>query len=390
MHLSPKLAAKIFTEVQQVIKEDLILVDTNGVIIFSTQPNRIGSFHEGAAIVVKTKQKLYIDQEKARILKGVKAGINMPIKFQKEVIGVIGITGEPAQVEPFAEIVRRLTELIIQEAYYTERNEWETRGIESYLYEWINASSVEKEFLERGLMLGIPVYDQHICLLFHTELEMFHHYDVHLFQKEMIDLFYTIFDKEHHFIARFGQERFFVLKKMETPLNKRYLKQQLHELKHYFENKYHRSFAIGIGKTVCQQVIQKSFQEANKALKVAQLLKTIVFYEDLILEIILEEVPKEVQEDFLKRTVHMLKNDQILIETLQFYMANNLSIKDTAEEMNIHINTLHYRLNKIEQLTGIHPKTTEGIVIFYIALKYLNSLGGGRFDQRFSMNKSPF
>lgn len=86
MQLSPKLAAKIISEVQDVVKEDIILVDINGIIISSTDESRIGSFHEGATIVIKSKQKLYIDQIKAQVLKGVKAGINMPIMFHNKVI----------------------------------------------------------------------------------------------------------------------------------------------------------------------------------------------------------------------------------------------------------------------------------------------------------------
>jgi carbohydrate diacid regulator len=374
LQLSPKLAAKIISEVQDVVKEDIILVDINGIIISSTDESRIGSFHEGATIVIKSKQKLYIDQIKAQVLKGVKAGINMPIMFHKKVIGVIGITGEPKQVEPYADLIRRMTELIIQEAYYTERNEWEIRGIESYLYEWINASSVDKDFLERGFMLGIPVYDTHVCTLMELEIHTLNNYDIHRIQKEIIELFYSIFGKEKHFIVRWGQERFLVLKKMDASYKQNYFYSQLNDLKKRFENRYKSTLAIGIGKTACKHMINKSFKEAQKALKVARKNKGIVFYEDLILEIILDDIPTEMQKDFLKQTIHMMEKDQILIETLQHYMNNNQSIKRTAEEMNIHINTLHYRLNKIEELTGINPKTTEGIVIFYISLLLLNSL----------------
>jgi carbohydrate diacid regulator len=374
MHLSPKLASKIISEVQEVVKEDIILVDINGIIISSTDKSRIGSFHEGATIVIKSKQKLYIDQAKAKVLKGVKAGINMPIMFNKQVIGVIGITGEPKQVEPYAELIRRMTELIIQEAYYTERNEWEIRGIESYLYEWINATSVDKDFLERGVMLGIPVYKAHICTLMELEIQTLNNDDIHRIQKEIIQLFYTIFGKEKHFIVRWGQERFLILKKMDDSYKQNYFHSQLKNFKNRFESRYESSLAIGVGKTVCKHVINKSFKEAQKALKVAQKNNDIVFYDDLILEIILEDIPAEIQKDFLKRTIDLMKEDKILIETLQHYINNNQSIKRTAEEMNIHINTLHYRLNKIEELTGINPKTTEGIVIFYIALMLLNSL----------------
>lgn len=374
MLLSPNLASKIVSEVRQVMKEDIILVDINGIILSSTEKSRIGSYHEGAAKVVQSKQILYIDQAKAKILKGVKAGINMPIMFNNQVIGVIGITGEPKEVEPFAELIRRMTELLIQEAYYTERNEWEIRGIESYLYEWINSATVDKDFLDRGLLLGIPVYDNHICILMQTEIHTSDHYGIPRIQKEIIELFYSIFGKENHFIIRWGQERFFLLKKIGSTFHKNYFHTQLKDFKERFERKYHHSLAIGVGKTVCKQIIHKSFKEAQKALKVALKNHEIVFYDDLILEIILEDIPTEIQKDFLKRTMDVLKKDQMLIETLQHYLHHNQSIKKTSEEMNIHINTLHYRLNKIEELTGINPKTTEGVVIFYISLMLLNSV----------------
>lgn len=95
MELSPKLASRITSEVRQVMKEDIILMGINGFIISSTEKSRVGSFHEGAEIVINTKKKLYIDKEKAMTLKGVKAGINMPIMFNHQVIGVVGITGNP-------------------------------------------------------------------------------------------------------------------------------------------------------------------------------------------------------------------------------------------------------------------------------------------------------
>ncbi len=49
------------------------------------------------------KQKLYISKKEAADLKGVKPGINLPISYQGDIIGVIGITGTPEAVEPFAD-----------------------------------------------------------------------------------------------------------------------------------------------------------------------------------------------------------------------------------------------------------------------------------------------
>lgn len=49
MLLYPKLAENIVNEVQSVMDEDIIVVDESGVIIASTQKERIGHVHRGGA-----------------------------------------------------------------------------------------------------------------------------------------------------------------------------------------------------------------------------------------------------------------------------------------------------------------------------------------------------
>jgi carbohydrate diacid regulator len=71
----------------------------------------------------------------------------------------------------------------------------------------------------------------------------------------------------------------------------------------------------------------------------------------------------------LEKTAEKLRGHAGLLETLQAYLANNLSLKETALELHVHINTLHYRLKQITEVTGIDPKTTEGIALFYLAVQ---------------------
>jgi carbohydrate diacid regulator len=51
-----------------------------------------------------------------------------------------------------------------------------------------------------------------------------------------------------------------------------------------------------------------------------------------------------------------LDNNEILIETLQVYIENNLNVMETADNLNIHRNTLNYRLSRIYEITGKDPK----------------------------------
>jgi carbohydrate diacid regulator len=44
--LQPELAEKIVKEVQKLMAEEIIVVNTDGIIMASTNQDRIGTFHE--------------------------------------------------------------------------------------------------------------------------------------------------------------------------------------------------------------------------------------------------------------------------------------------------------------------------------------------------------
>ncbi|MEH7377593.1 sugar diacid recognition domain-containing protein [Neobacillus drentensis] len=57
--LLPELAEKIVKEVRKLIGEDIIVVNTDGYIIASTDLERVRTFHEGALVTAqKSKSRL--------------------------------------------------------------------------------------------------------------------------------------------------------------------------------------------------------------------------------------------------------------------------------------------------------------------------------------------
>lgn len=375
--LSIELASKIVREVQQVIQEDIIVVNVEGIIMASTEPERIGTFHEGATIVMKTKQKLYIDQSNIAKLKGVRAGISMPIMFGTRAIGVIGVTGDPLKVEPFAELIRRMTELLIKEASYTEQIEWKTKGLEAYFYEWVNLKNVDMDFFERGVLMGIHVQKEHVCCLIQLDMSAVQINEAHLIQRDVIELFHQ-FLCDDDYIVRWGEGRYLLLKSVNGRFDRKHFLYALQELMQLFSYRYKMKLNVGVGKTVGTSIIRQSYIEAQKALKVAEKKQNVIFYEDLIIDIILEEIPMIAKREYIERTIQALISEEELVHTLQCYIRNNQSIKETSKEMHLHINTLHYRLKQIKELTGIDPKETEGIVQFYFAIIFLNDLQGSK------------
>ncbi|WP_258313476.1 MULTISPECIES: sugar diacid recognition domain-containing protein [unclassified Paenibacillus] len=371
LQLLPELAKKIIHEVESVMTEQLIVVGGQGIIIASTDKNRIGSFHEGATIVMKSGHKLYISDEDAKRLKGVKPGINLPIYYNKKVIGVIGITGTPSVVEPYAELLRRMTELIIREAQQKEKEEWETRGLEAFFYEWIHIQDVDQEFIDRGQILGVSVEIPYICVLFQVDV---HHRDEVLREAQslMTDFFQRSFERDPtDFFIRWGNGQFILIKNAKNNNSPTKLSRELAKWHQYFKKHYGINLAVGVGKTFEPFKMNHTYNEAKKALKVAQKHLEIVYYENLLLDIVLEEISAKTRQEFIDRILSEIQSDQELLETIHIYYKHQLSIKDSADALHIHINTLHYRLNQIKELTGINPKCPEGITLFLIALSLL-------------------
>lgn len=82
------------------------IMDQKGIIIASTEKHRIGDFHQGAAEVLETGKPVLIKKEDLPRYPGTKEGYNMPIFLNDEIIGVVGIFGCEEEVQSIANLLR--------------------------------------------------------------------------------------------------------------------------------------------------------------------------------------------------------------------------------------------------------------------------------------------
>ncbi|MEH7253383.1 helix-turn-helix domain-containing protein, partial [Neobacillus niacini] len=70
-------------------------------------------------------------------------------------------------------------------------------------------------------------------------------------------------------------------------------------------------------------------------------------------------------------TLKSVIDNENLMKTLQVYFQKNEKLKETSQELFLHINTLHYRLNKIEVDTGLHfSKMSEKVKLYLATVCY--------------------
>lgn len=366
--LLPKLAENIVKEVRKLIGEDIIVVNTEGNIIASTDKNRVGTFHEGAQIASQKKRKLIITEEDQKKLKGVKAGINFPIFFQNDVIGVIGITGDPNKVTPFGEIIRKMTELLISENYYAEEFERQSRAMETFVIDWVQSHDWDHTFLNRAKILAVNLTFERIVAIVEIEGQD------NIISRDIWSSIINWFPNNQNDIAiRWGNERIVILFDCSRNPTREQIYQKLHHFLVFLNSKVGHPAHGGVGQMVKAQEIRISFRQAERALKIAkQEQKFIIFDDELLFEMILEDLNTKTKQEFINRTIAPLYEENELLETLKELFKQNISLKNTANSLHIHINTLHYRLKKIEEYTKLDTKNIHDLLNLYISILLLD------------------
>lgn len=360
--LRTSLAKKIIREVKNFIEEDLIMVDTSGIIIASTDPDRLGNFHEGAYLAAADKQMRVISKLDEATLSGVKAGITLPLFHQQKVVGVIGITGTPEKVLPYGELIKKMTELLIQENHYQDQFEWEARSLETFVFDWLLKDGPSTSIQKRAEVLGvnIEVNRQVILIEFQSEEALmktkrwrFSELDMEL--------------KKEDILVQWGQNRMILLLASSRISSKEALHSLLTKCQDQLQSYIGAPVFMGIGKAGNLSSLKDSYLEAERALNACSKDVPITFEEDLRLEMILQAIPVEVKKEFTQRLLSPVISEKDLFETIKIYFTHHLSLKETAKAMHIHINTLHYRLRKVEMLTGLELKRPHDLTILYLA-----------------------
>ncbi|MFF2193669.1 PucR family transcriptional regulator [Streptomyces sp. NPDC058157] len=79
-------------------------------------------------------------------------------------------------------------------------------------------------------------------------------------------------------------------------------------------------------------------------------------------------VPEEVRAVFGERVLGAL-GDGMLRETLEVFLANNCSWARTAQALHLHVNTVHYRMERVQVLTGRDLSRLDHKLDLYAALR---------------------
>ncbi len=370
---------KIVHEISNIIGEQVNMMDHQGVIIASTDPARIGTFHAGAKRVVDEKlESLTIHGTKEYV--GAKPGINLPIEFQNDIIGVIGVTGPEKKVGKYGQIIKKMTEILLLDISMRRENDIDQRIRTRFLNDWIHGTpkEINRQMVENGRQIGIDITVPRRFLL------------VSIIPREetaSVALQRTIDAAEgstkkmvsaltEAIVFKSGSALVCSVRQMDDA----HMLEIARTIKVNIESNKSLLVCIGIDDAVQSYVfINTAYQHAQKALRTClrSPTKDIRLYDSINMEIFSGEIPDITKLEYVRRIFRNCSMDEIAnwILLLDTYYSCEGSITEAAKSLFIHKNTLQYRLKQLYEKTGYDPRSIRFSSLYYNAIHFYHDIG---------------
>jgi len=131
---------------------------------------------------------------------------------------------------------------------------------------------------------------------------------------------------------------------------------------------------IGIGGEAENfSAVSRSFYQASVAVRMAKNFSPkgyVHTYKEFLLVRILEEIPSERREEYVSELLSgeaaSIFADEEMVSTAEEFMSDNLNLSETSRHLFMHRNTLLYRLDKIERMTGMNIRNFSDAVSFRV------------------------
>jgi purine catabolism regulator len=173
---------------------------------------------------------------------------------------------------------------------------------------------------------------------------------------------------------------------VENPQQTAHLKRKTEEIREQLVNRLHSTdVCCGVGRPARgMESLRQSFQEAEEAVQMCKELRTetrAAFFGNSSLYNLLLSLknPVELERFCMTWLADLIAYDDQqhseLLSTLSTYFANNGNTALTAKELQIHRNTLAYRLNRIAEITRLDLDDADVRLNLHLALKGREVLG---------------
>lgn len=381
MILDKNECQKIVDRVITILGKNINIINVEGLIIASGDKKRVNTFHKGAKVAALEKKEVIVEDKDLNAYEGCRKGVNLPIYYNDEVLGVVGITGEPSEVKGYGVIVKELVELMIHENERTKMELFQFRAIKNFAREIIKDSVYEDEsiFRTRAQLIGFQEKLPRVVIVadvcsFATILESYSEDAETMVQRlkqDIVDMIKSMTQSSNDIVFNLSEDRFVILKSLNSDLE-----MYCSEVQKLLKVELKLDMYMGIG-SVCNNLkdYHESYIQAHKLVNVGRKLhpqKLIYIAKEYKIQMLLNTISSEQKQEFLNGFGDIFNDrnsddkDEML-NTIEVYFENKMSIKDSSLAMFLHRNTVAYRINKFKNLYKIDVTDPYYCMMIYIA-----------------------
>lgn len=349
------LAQQMVDTIHDVCGYNINFISPEGKITASTDPERIGMFHEVGKKAAQSGETIEVDSDED--YSGTRKGINIPIYYHSSVIAVIGITAEPSEARKYAHLAERISALLLHEQEIGERY----RNIDerrAYLIRCIQNEDFEnREYFDSCLNeFHIDPKGRYrmVCIEINTRYNLV---NISLLEQ-----------KVRAFFDRLGEEVYtYIYPNRFAGLIRSEAYDSYQSVFAGFASDHHQILKLSVGSDKSFEKCGDSWRDAVIAISsIRGSSQDLVAFDDLKLEILLSGISGTAREEYRKKMLGDLKPAEV--EFLKTYYDSDMSLKATATKLFLHVNTVQQRLNRIAEKTGMNPRNFRDAVLFWLAM----------------------
>jgi len=354
--LDHALAQDIVDRAMAILPCNVNVMDYLGIIIGSGDAERLYTRHEGAQRVLANSRVVEIDAQSAKTLNGVRPGVNLPLMLDQQLVGVLGITGEPDQVRVYGELVRMTAEMLLEHRRQQASEQWRQQRSEDLLSRLLLADcpdslvdeaeqlGLQPQLPRQAVLIQLPAQSQAAsalvawlngryanswCVVREPTLL----YWCRAAGKERDDaLLLEQFDEQGWAVSRMAT--------VERSTDLAGLRQACAGARDLLDYARH-------------------VLPAQRLLRLAPNRLAVLFW----------RYRHDPLAEGLTAPVNRLQAHGQLVDTLRSWIDYSGESQACAEALGIHRNSLRYRLEKIAELTGCDPYRTDDLLRLYLALQ---------------------
>lgn len=371
LRISRTTAQRIVTDLSEIIQENINLMDENSVIIASTDPKRIGTFHAGSREVISKHLKELVITDEGEY-SGSLPGLNIPIEVDGTIIGVIGITGQYQEIEKYGKIIKRMTEILVLEDWRKEQKRLSVSARVRFLNEWVFNENycADPAFRQQARLLGIRTEIPRKVVIFSPEEEEQTDSAAQQDRTEQIERCLAEEGERSTDLLVFSTATKCIC--LLPNWSRGQMQRFVEEGRGRIEKRCRIRMGVGMDDTGSdsEQIFQ-AYRRAEKALRASLKANCVpIAYQDLTLEILLPELSMGGKREYIEK---IFKNcpeqeQEKYAQLLKIYFSCNGSLKQTGERLFLHKNTIQYQLNKLKERTGLDPRKMEDAALLYLAV----------------------